>query len=219
MKNNQTIRRETLIPILATIGTGLVVAAVVSILGAGWPWVMLILGIVIIIVVVFLSVPNTANLFSPVRIYERIYRTYIWLRYCPKYNIENPIIEKIATASAWVDAPPEPQYTAKFAISVKNKAIPIKVRLHEAIVCIEQKTQWEKNRIYLGNIHGRHEIEMKPFTEGQWNLCVCTSPRGGVILNPPDLQKEYQWGIQRIYVTLPGAGTKELHKGIYHGTK
>lgn len=145
-----------------------------------------------------------------------IHKTYIWIRCRPNYIISDPIIEKVMIPSAWDNAPPEPQYTAKFSISVKNKAMPIRLRLYEAVVCIEQKTEWEKKTLCLGNMPRQPEIEFKPCDEGHWDLTVGTTHRGGPPINPFDLQKMYQWGIQRIYITLPKVGTRELHKEGLH---
>ena len=85
-------RTKTLIPVLATIGTGLVVAAVVKLLGAAWPWLMLILGITLIVIAVFVSVPNTIQLFSPIRVCTKLRRACIWWFRGPQWSSSKPII-------------------------------------------------------------------------------------------------------------------------------
>ena len=139
---------------------------------------------------------------------------YMWKRYGPKYIITNPVIESSLLND---DGATEIQYKVKFRISIKNKALPLKVRLSEAVVIIEQETEWGKNPpLYLGNFPRQPDIEMKPRDEGHWDLSVAQSLIGGNLRNPPDLSKDYKWGIRRIYVALPRSDTRELHKGSYH---
>ena len=79
--------RKSIVPILATIGTGLVVIAVVRLLGASWPWLVLILGIICLFLAVFISSPKAAEIFSPIRIYRRIHKECIWWRRGPKWMV------------------------------------------------------------------------------------------------------------------------------------
>jgi len=214
--NKPTSRRITVATLCGAMGAAFVgLTALQS--ECNWPqWAILFLsiGISLFIIALGILVPPQwwpwANIGNKKR---RLHSTYLWIRYRPKYIIEKPVIE----SSLFNDhGPAEIQYKAKFGISIKNRALPIKVRLHEASVVIEQETEWGKNTLYLGNLPGQPEIEMKPGDKGHWDLVVSTARVGGNAKNSPDLQKTYQWGIQQIYITLPKSGPRELHKGIYH---
>ncbi|HXZ94795.1 MAG TPA: hypothetical protein VEG28_02655 [Dehalococcoidia bacterium] len=139
-----------------------------------------------------------------------IYETYVWRRYQPLWDISQPKIEMLTSVGIAI-----PQYKAHFSVSIKSKGRPLRVNFNSARVAIEQKTEWRKDFIVLGNLPAQDEIELKPGKEGYWNLEVSTPFRDGYIYNPPDLQQPYQWGIQGIYVTLPRKVVRELHKGIY----
>ncbi len=147
-----------------------------------------------------------------------LYIRFMWIVYAPKYIISNPIIREVEVASSWVSAPPELHYKASFSISVKNKGMPMKLRLQEAVVFILQETEWGMRKtLQLGNLPAQDEKEFKPNDEGHWDLIVGTISGHQISppTNHPNLKKKYSWGIQGIYVTLPKLGTKELHKGLY----
>ena len=210
-ENKQTERRKTIVPILATIGAGSVLAAVVSLLGVKWPWLLLIFGIVLIIVAVFLSVPSTVNLLSPKRIFNKFCNTIRWKRYGPKYgfsdlNKPEQIITKIGC-----------DYKVTISLCIINRDNDsLSVYFGGATINLEQKsgriTLLDKLTLATNFLT---KAEIKPHQGANYEVPFVGRHNGA---GYPNLNIKYNWGIQGINVDLTGVGYKELKKGIYHKT-
>lgn len=215
-ENNQMGWKQTLVPILATVGVGLVVAAVVSILGVAWPWLMLIAGIVLIIIAVFLSIPSTVNWLSPIRMYKLLQRAYLWKLYGPRYTINDPTIED----SEILEHPSGVRYTANVRLSVRNRDIyPLGVNVDPLRVYLEQKSGWKKLFVTLENHTGTGDIELSskdtPNDRREFQVVVNKNCIGDPKYWPNCPKNHYGFGIWGIHVTFRG-NMRELHKGIYH---
>lgn len=210
--NHERPRRKTLVPILAAIGTGLVVAAVVSLLGVGWPWLMLIVGITLIVIAVFLSVPSTVNWLSPIHIYKQLRRTYIWLSRGPKWSISEPIISLDEITPSNINLG-QTNFTATLSLVIKNRDdFTLEGTLYSLTVNIEQGSGRSKVRCFL-RPNPSYRIIIQPHQEEAYKLLLfgaCSSSRC------LDVKKPYSnWGIQGILVSLNGVGYKELRRGLY----
>ncbi len=202
-------RRKTLVPILATIGTGLVVAAVVSLLGVDWPWLMLIVGITLIFIAVFISVPNTAHLLSPIRLYKQIRRACIWWCRGPQWSSSKPIISLDEISPTNIG---QTNYTATLSLIIKNRDDYTLIgALYSLTVNIEQRLGRNKVTCLL-RPNPSYQIEIQPHQEETYQLVLfgaCSSQRS------LDIKKPYNWGIQGITVSVSGAGYRDLHRGLY----
>ncbi len=202
-------RRKTLVPILATIGTGLVVAAVVSLLGASWPWLMLIIGITLIVIAIFLSVPSTVNWVSPIRIYRQLYRAYIWWYRRPKWSYSEPFIslDEITPNSIG-----QTNFTTTLSLVIENRDDYIlEGAIYSLTVNIEQRIERNKVRLIM-RPNPSYQIKIQPHKEKIYTLVlfgVCDSARS------LDIEKPYKWGLQGLMLSLNGVGYKDLHKGLY----
>ncbi len=211
IENNQIGRRKTLIPILSTIGTAFVVTAVVSLLGASWPWLMLIVGITLIVIAVFLSVPNTVHYFSPIHIYKQLRRACIWWFRGPKWSISKPIISLDEITPSNINSM-QTNFTTTVSLVIKNRDdYPLEGALYSLQVNIEQRLGRRKVRCLL-RPNPSYQITIQPHQEETYPLVlfgVCNSQRS------LDIEKHCDWGIQGIMVGLNGAGYKDLHRGLY----
>jgi len=201
--------RKSIVPILATIGTGLVVIAVVRLLGATWPWLVLILGIICILLAVFISSPKAAEIFSPIRIYRRIHKECIWWRRGPKWTVTKPIVSLDDISPNSIG---RINYIARLSLTISNRDnYPLKGVFYSLAVNIEQKSGRMKIWCIL-HPNPSYQIEIEPHCERPYELVVfgvCDSTRS------IDVEKDYNWGIQGITVSLSGAGYKDLHRGLY----
>ena len=199
-------------PILATIGTGSVVAAMVSLLGVSWPWFLLIFGITLILIAVFLSVPNTANLLSPIRIYKQLRRAWIWWFRGPQWSISKPIISLDEITPRNINSM-QTNFTTKLSLVIKNRDdYTLEGSIYSLTVNIEQRLGRIKVILSL-RPNPSYQIKIQPHQEESYELILfgaCDSKRCF------DIKKPYNnWGIQGITVGLNGAGYKDLHKGLY----
>lgn len=198
-------------PILATIGTGLVVASVVSLLSVAWPWLMLIAGITIIFVAVFISVPNTAHIFSPIRMYKQLRRAWIWWFRGPKWSVSEPIISLDEITPRNINSM-QTNFTTTLSLVIKNRDdYTLEGSIYSLTVNIEQKLR--RIKVILSLLpNPSYQIKIQPHQEESYELILfgaCDSKRCF------NIKKPYNWGIQGITVSLNGAGCKDLHKGLY----
>lgn len=208
-ENDQAGIRRAIVPILATIGTGLVVIAVVSLLGATWPWLVLILGIVCLFLAVFISAPNTAQFFSPIRIYKGIHRKCIWWCRGPKWTVTKPIISLDEISPSNVG---HINYTASLSLTISNRDnYPLEGALYSLTVNIEQKLNRMKIWCTL-RPNPSYQIKIPAHQEETYSL-VLFGTCGDI--RRLDIEKPYNWGIQGITVSLNGVGYKDLHRGLY----
>lgn len=209
-ENNQMGRRKTLIPVLATIGTGLVVTAVVKLLGAAWPWLMLILGITLIVIAVFVSVPNTVQLFSPIHVYTKLRRACIWWFRGPQWSSSKPIISLDEVTPGSIG---QTNYTATLSLTIKNRDdYTLEGALYSLAVNIEQGSGRRRVRCML-HPNPSYQIKIQQHDEETYPLVLFGRCYGTRKL---DIEKPYNnWGIQGITVGLSGAGYKDLHRGLY----
>lgn len=210
-ENKQIERSKILVAILATIGPGLVVAAAIRILGAEWPWLMLIAGVVIIMIAIFLAIPSTINLLSPIRVCKWINRTCIWLRRGPQWSISEPIIslDEITPSNPNLM---QHNYTTTLSLVIKNRDnYPLEGSLYSLELNIVQRLGRSRVICFL-RLNPAYKIQIQPHQEETYKLSLFGQCNGNHCL---DIKKPYNWGIQGIFVSLSGAGYKELHRGLY----
>lgn len=212
-ENKQTASRKIIGPILATVGTGLVVAAVVKILGVGWPWLMLIAGIVCIMLAIFVSVPGSANLLSPIRISKQIRGTWIWWFRRPDWSCSKPTLrEDGANQTQSDDQLGRTKYATSLSLTINNKDdFPLKVSFYSLQVNVEQGKGRHKARCsFYPDSAGN--VEIKPHNSEPFEFTM-----HGVCFKDKlvDTTQAYDWGIQGLQVYLNGIGFKHLRKGLY----
>lgn len=217
-ENKQAQRRDVLVPILSTIGTGAVLAAVVSLLGAKWPWLLLIFGIVLILIAVFISVPSIARLLSPVRLLISFGKLVIWWIYKPECHINRP------TVNSNISQRPGSNFyelyiEAKIEVWIKNKNKnrELKVDFSSVYVCLEQRVGWEQipRQFRVATYTGVRESILKPGAEFHSPIMVTDNSHAGESTTYLfDISKDYDLGYGGIWVILPGGIRRELHKGI-----
>jgi hypothetical protein len=212
-ESNKT-RSSTLVPILATIGAGLVISAVISLLGIKWPWLMLIAGIVLIAITVFISIPGAANYLSPFRIFKRVIIAWIWRFKRPNWSCTKPIIylDKANQTQA-DDNARQIRYTAGLSIVIKNRDdFSLQVVFYSLQINIEQGSGRSTVKCIL-----RPDVsespDIRPNIEESFKFNMHgTCGRDSQL----DLTKPFNWGVQGITVYLNGVGFKDLRRGIYY---
>lgn len=161
----------------------------------------------LILLVPPLSWRNIWNLM--VRAPRWLHDIYVWKRYGVKYTIGDPKIDSEALKDTT-----DVRYVASIEILIKNKGMPLRVRLNSIRVLMEQETEWgDLLTVELLNRTWIPEKELKPWEEGCYQVVVSVICSG----NPegwPNLNDHYDWGIRGVCLTLPKAGMKEFHKGI-----
>jgi len=196
-----------------------VLAAVVELLGAQWPWLLLIVGMTLIAISVFLAAPSTVNWFSPVHLYryrkrrkeqkqqyqyeqkQKQERQKFLKDHLPTYIIHEPVIntQPINPKDSL------PQHTGKFKIEITNRPDciePIEVHF-KALITLEQEYGygslsmdfWMQPRIPNATIPLRETRE--------YTIDMIGTPSTS---NPPflDLSKCYHWKIEGVTLYVNG---------------
>lgn len=137
----------------------------------------------------------------------------IWWCYGPKYNIYGPIFK--SEVSEIGQGSYKGTITASIWVWIKSKNKPLRVNFSSANVCLEQRVGWEQRnaRFRLDTGQGFPEVTLKPHEEWHEQILVSLGWRGGNRDSFPDTQKRHHCGVWGIWVTLPKADMRQLHKG------
>jgi len=186
-----------------------------------WIIALLVIGITAIFVsfLILLTPPRRwRNIWQSIIGFPRSFiETCVWIFCGPKCTIDKPTFYQSEVSKIGQNCY-ETKITATFGVAVKNKSKPISVNLTPAKVCLEQIVGWDQKKVqFILETHtGILKKRLEPWKSDDYEVEVYLVCSGGDYEHFPNTHKDYRWGIQGIYVTLPRGLSKELHKGIYY---
>lgn len=187
-----------------------------------WTIYLLVIGGVLFIIAMIILVPSSwwkRIRYTILGFFRRLRKWCVWKFYGPKYTIGDPTFNQSEVSEVGQDCY-ETWITATFRIMAKSKSKPIRISLSSAHVCLEQRVQWQQQKVQLRL--DTHQIirviQLKPNKKWSRQVNVCGVYRGGRD-SIPNIKKKKDWGIWGILVTLHNGDIRPLHKGAKYQPK